>query len=175
MMMDILGVSLPLGAEMIIIVIGVVYTLSSVLLQRKLSNPKRTREVQAQIKQLTNELNALVKGNASKDQQAAKQSEVMKLMGESMRTSMKPMLVVMPVFLVVYYVMLPALPLGAGVGAKNVQTLFFYTVFALGLVSSMVILLYDKRMTKKEQQILKVEEGNLLKAEKGNLGLKAQS
>ena len=96
-------------------------------------------------------------------------------MGESMRSSMKPMLVVMPMFLIVYYVALPALLLGMGVAAKSGQSLFFYTVFALGLVSSAVVLLYDRSMAKKEMQLLKVDEENLEKAETGSLGLKAHS
>ncbi len=170
--MDIFGVSLPVGAEMVVIVIGALYTLASVLLQRKLMNPKRMREVQSQIKKLTNELNALVKSNAPKEQQAAKQSEVMKLMGESMRTSMKPMFVIMPIFLVVYYLVLPALLLAVGMATKSGQSVFFYTVLILGLVSSMVILLYDRSMTKKEEKVLQTDEQNLEKAEKGELGVK---
>jgi len=173
--MNILGVSLPVGAEMIIIIVGAAYTVASVLLQRKLTNPKRMREIQANIKTLTNELNALVKNNAPKDQQAAKQSEVMKLMGESMRSSMKPMLVVMPVFLVVYYLLLPALLLAIGMTTKDGQSVFFYTVLILGVVSSMIILLYDRMMTKKEQQMLKTDEEELEEAEKGTLGVKAQA
>ena len=168
-----LGVSLPFGAEIVVIVIGAVYTIASVLLQRKLTNPKRMREIQSQVKKLTNELNMLVRNNAPKDQQAAKQSEVMKLMGESMRTSMKPMLVVMPVFLVVYYLILPALLLAIGMTTKNGQSTFFYTVLVLGLISSMIILLYDRAMTKKEEKLLQVDEQNLEKAEKGELGVKA--
>jgi uncharacterized membrane protein (DUF106 family) len=174
MIMGFLGVSLPFGAEIIIIALSLVYTVVVVLLQRKLSNPKRAREVQSEIKRLTNELNALVRSNASKELQAAKQSEVMKLMGESMRSMIKPMIVIGPAFLIIYYVMLPALPLGAGVVEKSVQSLFFYTVLVMGLISSAVILLYDRKMIKKEQQKLKDDEKDLQEAEKGDLGLKTQ-
>jgi uncharacterized membrane protein (DUF106 family) len=153
-MMDLLGVSLPIGAELIIIVIGVAYTLASVFLQRKLMNPKRMREVQGRIKLLTNEMNALVKSNATKEQIAAKQGEVMQLMSESMRSSLKPMFVVLPIFLVLYYVMLPAMPLGA---AKSVQSLFFYTVFVLGLIASAAVILYDRSQAKKEQAVQQVD------------------
>ncbi len=173
--MGILAISLPYGAEIIVIIIGALYTVASVLLQRKLTNPKRMRQIQSQIKTMTNELNTMVRNNASKDQQAAKQSEVMKLMSESMRTSMKPMLVVMPVFLVVYYLVLPALLLAIGMTAKNGQSIFFYTVLILGLVSSMIILLYDRAMTKKEEKLLQADEQNLEKAEKGELGAKAHA
>lgn len=151
--MVLFGISLPFGAEIVIITIGIAYTLASVFLQRKLANPRRMREVQARVKQLTSEMNALAKSNATKEQIAAKQSEIMPLMGESMRTSIKPMLVVLPMFLVLYYVMLPALPLGA---AKSVQSLFFITVFVLGLIASAAILVYDRAKMKKEQALQQV-------------------
>lgn len=149
--MGFLGISLPLGAELVIIAIGVAYTLVSVFLQRKLSNPRRVRDIQAKLKRLTSELNALVKSNAPKEEIAARQGEMMPLMGESMRTQIKPMLVILPLFLVLYYVMLPVLPLGFDAAKSSVQLLFFITVFILGLISSAVILIYDRAKTKREQ------------------------
>lgn len=172
--MSFLGISLPFGAGMAIIALDLIYTVAVVLLQRKLTNPKRTREIQSEIKRLTNELNALVKSNAARELQLAKQNEVTKLMGESMRSMMKPMLILVPISLVVFYVLLPALPLGVGVEAKSVQAMFFYTALVMGLISSAVILLYDKMMLKKEQQMLKVDAENLQEAEKGELRLKTK-
>jgi uncharacterized membrane protein (DUF106 family) len=152
--MSILGVSLPVGAELTIIALSLAYTLISVILQRKLTNPKRNREIQATIKLHTKELNALVKSNASKEQIAKKQGEVMPLMSESMRSSMKPMLVILPMFFVVYYMALPALPAQLGLttadAAKTVQSLFFWVVFVFGILSSVVVLIYDRIATKKE-------------------------
>ena len=43
----------------------------------------------------------------------AKQKEMMPLLGESMRSSMKPMFVILPMFLIVYYVLIPMIPFGA--------------------------------------------------------------
>jgi uncharacterized membrane protein (DUF106 family) len=173
-MMGLSVVSLPLGAELTVIIIGVVYTIASVLLQRKLTNPKRMRELQAQIKKLTNELNALVKNNASKELQTAKQSEVMKLMGESMRASFKPMFVALPMFVLLFYFLLPALPLGTAGSGKSAQTVFFYTALGMGLLSTLIITLYDRKMIKKEEQLLKVDAENLQKAESGDLSLKTR-
>jgi uncharacterized membrane protein (DUF106 family) len=157
--MSLLGVTLPVGAELIIIAICVVYTLGSVALQRKLTNPKRMREVQARVKQLTNEMNLLAKSNATKEMITAKQNEMMPLMSESMRTMMKPMFVVLPIFLVLYYVMLPALaaPLGVAGGAKSVQLLFFTITLVLGLISTAVILMYDRMKMKQESVVQQVD------------------
>lgn len=150
--MSFLGISLPLGAEMVIIVIGIAYTILSVFLQRKLSNPKRTRDIQARLKNLTVELNTLARSNAPKEEIDARNKEIMPLMKESMQMQMKPMLVIVPMFLVMYYVLLPAIPLGITTAAKSVQLLFFVTVFILGLISSAVVLIYDRNVTKREQK-----------------------
>ena len=95
-----------------------------------------------------------MKSNASKEQIAKKQGEVMPLMSESMRSSMKPMLVILPMFFVVYYMALPALPAQLGLttadAAKTVQSLFFWVVFVFGILSSVVVLIYDRIATKKE-------------------------
>jgi len=140
---------LPINVEIMIIVIAVAYTAISILAQRKLTNPKRMREIQYKAKVMQKEMNEMLKNKAPQEELMAKQKEFMPLMGEQLKSSMKPMLVILPLLLIVYYVIMPVLPLGAGnlTGSKE---LFFIVVFGLGIVSAIVILLYDKGKTKKE-------------------------
>jgi len=140
---------LPINVEIMIIVIAVAYTAISILAQRKLTNPKRMREIQYKAKVMQKEMNEMLKNKAPQEELMAKQKEFMPLMGEQLKSSMKPMLVILPLLLIVYYVIMPVLPLGAG-NLTSSKELFFIVVFGLGIVSAIVILLYDKGKTKKE-------------------------
>ena len=143
-------ISLPIGAEVVIIAIGICYTLLSVFLQRKLTNPKKLRDIQSRMKQLTKEMNEMTKANAPKEQIMAKQSEIMPLMGESMRAQLKSTFVLLPMFVVFYYLFIPNLPLGVSGAVASVKTLFFITVFAFGMVMLVVTTLYDRRKARME-------------------------
>ena len=140
---------LPINVEIMIIVIAVAYTAISIFAQRKLTNPKRMREIQYKAKVMQKEMNEMLKNKAPQEELMAKQKEFMPLMGEQLKSSMKPMLVILPLLLIVYYVIMPVLPLGAG-NLTSSKELFFIVVFGLGIVSAIVILLYDKGKTKKE-------------------------
>jgi uncharacterized membrane protein len=63
---------------------------------------------------------------------------MMPLLGESMRSSMKPMFVMLPMFLIVYYVLVPMIPFRAPATPKNIQQFFFIVVFISGIVSAIV-------------------------------------
>ena len=140
---------LPTNTLLIVAAIAVVYTAVSITAQRKLTNPKRMREIQYKSKIMQKEMNDMLKNKAPQEALMAKQKEFMPLMGEQLMSSMKPMLVILPLLLVIYYVLMPALPLGAG-NLNGSKELFFIIVFALGIVSAIVILIYDKAKTKKE-------------------------
>lgn len=135
-----------LADELIIVVIALLYTLLSVGLQRKLSNPVRQQEVQLKMNAISKELNAMIKSNAPKEQIAAKQKEIMPLMSESMRAQFKPMLIILPLFFVVYYALVPMIPLG--VKSASMQNAFFVAVLIFGLVTSMVFLVKDRKKAK---------------------------
>ena len=111
--------TLPFNLEIIVIVMAVAYTCISILAQRKLSNPRRMREIQTQVKNMQKEMTAMMKNNATQDQLTAKQKEFMPLMGEQMKYSMKPMLVIFPLLLITYYVIMPILPFGSLVSAQG--------------------------------------------------------
>jgi uncharacterized membrane protein (DUF106 family) len=152
---------MPLIIAISIVVIGAAYTGLSILLQRKLNNPKRMRELQHLAKYHTAELNKLVKANAPKEHIDAKQKELYPVMSETMRRQMKPMLVIFPVFILMYYLVLPHIFVNnlttfyhfSIFGAQEqlgLKGIFFYTVLILGFAGSMGILLYDKEKMVKE-------------------------
>ena len=138
--------------EIIIIVIAVAYAMLAVTIQRKLSNAKRLREIQAEISKVTKEMNKMMKDKVPEAQIVAKQKEMMPLLGESMKSSLKPMFVILPMFLIVYYVLVPMIPFGAPATPKEIQQFFFIVVFISGIVSAIVLMIYDKQQTKKAEQ-----------------------
>ncbi|HUY69948.1 MAG TPA: EMC3/TMCO1 family protein [Candidatus Baltobacteraceae bacterium] len=138
-------ITLPMNAEIIIVGVGICYTMLTIVIQRKLTNPKKLREIQGRMKDLTKEMNEMAKANATKEQIAAKQSQLMPLMGESMRAQLKSMFVLLPMFVLFYYLLVPNLPLGVTDATASIKTLFFYTVFGFGMVMLVVTTLYDRR------------------------------
>lgn len=146
--------TLTQSQEVIIALLAVVYALVSVLIQRKLSNAKRLREIQAHIAKVTKEMNAMMKAKAPDAEINAKQKEMMPLLGESMKSSLKPMFVILPMFLIVYYVLVPMIPFPAPATPKNIQQFFFIAVFISGIVSAIALMIYDKKLTKKEEMVL---------------------
>ena len=69
----------------------------------------------------------------------------MPLLGESMKSSIKPMFVILPMFLIVYYVLIPNVPFPATATPKSIQSFFFIVVFIVGIVSAVVLMIYDKQ------------------------------
>lgn len=141
-----------------ITIIAVVYVFFSVTTQRKLTNPTRTYEIQQIIKEKSKELNELVKNKASQEQMAAKQKEVTALLSESMRSQLKPMFVILPVFLILYYIIFPAVfPSNPNItlfsNPFNYRLYFIIVSFVLGLILSVGMMVYDKiRMSKAQKQ-----------------------
>lgn len=153
---------IPMYIDFLIVALAVIYTVSSVFLQRKLSNPKRMRQIQRTIKEHSKKLNEMIKNKATKDEITAKQSEIMPLMSESMKNQMKSMLVIFPIFLLLYYELLPQLAGVMGFAkdsvnllgfALNYQTFFFVIIFMTGIISTITIMLYDRKKAKEEAKI----------------------
>ena len=143
---------LPTNVEILLIVIAVAYTAVSVAAQRLLSNPKKMREIQARVQIMQKEMNAMLKSNAPQEELMKKQKEFMPLLGEQMKNSMKPMLVILPLLLLLYYFIIPHIPIIASNNIKSSKTFFFIAVFGLGIVSAIVVLLYDRKKTKQEMK-----------------------
>lgn len=161
-----LNALMPMGTVIIIIAIGIAYVAFSTFAQRKVGNPKKMRELQQRMNALSKELNQLVKSNAPKEEIAKKQSELMPLMSENMKTSIKPMLVILPVFFLLYYLVLPTTfhsianeyVLFLGSMKLNYLGVFFACVFILGIATSIIIMIYDRKKTKLERQAIAAAE-----------------
>ncbi len=136
------------------------YAIGTFSIQRKLSNPKRNREIQRKIKEHTKVLNKMVKEGAAKDVIMKKQGEVMPLMTESMKNQMKSAFVVLPIFFVIYSFALPYVATYLGFASdtttflvfSNVtyQSLFFMNVFIVGIIITAFVLYYDRKKSKEE-------------------------
>jgi uncharacterized membrane protein (DUF106 family) len=138
---------------------AVAYTAVSIAAQRLLSNPKRMREIQAKVQIMQKEMTSMMKNNASQDELMAKQREFMPLMGEQMKNSMKPMLVVLPLLLITYYLIIPNLPFPSAY-INGTKEFFFIIVFGIGMVAAVFILLYDRKKSKEEMKAMLGSDDN---------------
>ncbi len=161
-----LNALMPMSTVIILIAIGIAYVAFSTFAQRKVGNPKKMRELQQRMNALSKELNQLVKSNAPKEEIAKKQSELMPLMSENMKTSIRPMLVILPVFFLLYYLILPTtfhsianeyVPFIDSM-KLNYLGVFFACVFILGIATSIIIMIYDRKKTKLERQAIAAAE-----------------
>jgi uncharacterized membrane protein (DUF106 family) len=133
---------------------AVIYTAISIAAQRLLSNPKKMREIQIKVGIMQKEMNEMLKRNAPQEEMMKKQSEFMPLLGEQMKSSMKPMLVIFPLLLITYYVIIPHLPFISSSNLSSTKSLFFIIVLIMGFASAGVVLVYDRMKMKKEAKIL---------------------
>lgn len=141
----------------IIPLVAVAYVLVTVALQRKISNVERMRELQKSMKDKMKEVNAMVKSNADKTLIDAKSKELNAIASENMKHTMKSSLVVLPVMLVVFYYLLP-LAFGSSSFTVDIlsfkldyRTYFILMAIVVGLASSLVLNLYDKRRMKQKE------------------------
>jgi len=142
---------------LLIVLIAILYTLFSFVIQRKMANTKKVYEMQEIIRQKSKELSDMVKNGAKNEELMLKQREVMSLASESMINQMKPMLIILPLFLVVYYWLLPSIfPTHPEVIIGGIKfaynTFFIIVVFTFGLILSFSVMLIDRNKRKKEQQ-----------------------
>ncbi len=152
-----LTTQMPMLTVALLIIIGLAYIGFSTLVQRKIGNPKRMRDIQKRMNELSKDLNRMIKEHAAQEEISKKQSELMPLMSENMKVSMKPMLVILPIFFALYYLALPAIfaPMAHEyvlfLSMKlNYAGVFFACVFIVGIITSIIILVYDRVKAKKE-------------------------
>lgn len=146
----------------LIIAIALAYAIGSIALQRRISNAKKMRELQRKISESSKRMNAMIKAGASKEEIASKQKEMMPLMSESMKNSIKPMIVILPLFVLLYYLILPFVINLTGQADNTInfilsglsyQNFFFAVVFIFGIATSIAILAYDKKKGKEEAKL----------------------
>ncbi|MGC8538404.1 MAG: EMC3/TMCO1 family protein [Candidatus Micrarchaeia archaeon] len=141
-----------------LLLIAIAYTLFSVFLQRKLSNMKRMREIQQAMNDKTKELAQLSKANPTSAELQAKQKEIMSMASESMRLQIKPMIIILPLFVVVYDLLLPMgfahanFSLMLASVKLTYQTFFLVVVFVLGMAISISLMAIDRKKAKVEKQ-----------------------
>lgn len=148
---------LILGYE--IIAIGAIYALFAVYLQRRLSNMDTMYATQDAIKAKSDELVAMTKQGAAKEQLDLKQKEVMAMVSQSMKSQLKPMLVVFPLFIIVYYYAIPFAFASAAASLTftmfnfDYKTLFIVVTFVVGFFTSMTLMSLDKKRLKKAKEM----------------------
>ncbi len=143
-----------------IVVFAIVYACITFFLQRKVSNMKKVNELKDRIYKIQKEFGDMVKSNAPKAELDKKQQEMMSLLSESMKYQMKGMFVVVPFFLIIYYLVLPALFAAAAAGTLltifstnlNYQTLFIVTAFLTGIFLLILVAISDKIRTSRQEQ-----------------------
>jgi uncharacterized membrane protein (DUF106 family) len=139
------------NAAIIMVVLGLAYAMGVTILQRKITNPKRMREVQMKSKILQKEMNDLVKSKASQELILAKQKEMLPLINESMVSAIKPLIIIFPLFILIYDYGIPKLPFIASSPGGG-QWVFFVSALVSGLVAGIVVYFIDKRAMKIQQQ-----------------------
>ena len=140
-----------------IAVIAVLYVLLSVSIQRKLGNIKRIKEIKKEMNMHMADLKKA--GSAmSKDEFAAKQKRITTLASESMRHQLKPTFIVLPIFFLIFYVVLPYLfpasttPSISLFGFSLTYAQFFIAIaFTMGILSTIMIGIYDRMSAKKAE------------------------
>lgn len=136
-----------------LIAAAVAYICIAVPLQRKLTNMPKMYAAQAEMNAKTKELNDLAKSGASNEVLMAKQKELSGILMSSMKFQMKPLLVLAPFSILVYYVLLPmafaaqpftlVIPLLSY--ALTYKQFFFLSCLVLGLVVSLTLQMRDKK------------------------------
>lgn len=144
--------------EVIIFLIALAYTTIVVFIQRKLSNAKRLRDIQAHVALVSKEMNQMLKNKAPEAEVMAKQKEIMPLLKESMTLSMKPMLVLLPMYAIMLYLIIPAIPLGTSATVSSVRSFFIIVVIGTGLAAAAIMMVYDKQQVKKGEKKLEKED-----------------
>lgn len=151
-------VPIPIKFQILIVVISILYIALTLFIQRKVSDTKKMRQIQNKIQEVSKELNKLIKNKAPNQEISKKQKEVMPLVTTSLKLQIKPMVIIFPLFMLIYYILLPAVFKSISTDTVtifsynlNYQSFFFAIVFVLGIISSVIILIYDKKLAKKEK------------------------
>ncbi len=141
-----------------IIVIAALYVTLSVVVQRKIGNFARMKEIRQEMNSKMAELRKMGK-DVSSEVLKAKQNEIAALTSESMKHQLKPTLMILPVSLVLFYVALPMVfghqPVNIsifGIAITSYSYLFIIVAFILGLMSTIALSIYDRITAPKKQQ-----------------------
>ncbi len=144
-----------LDPVIIIALIAVAYIAFSLFVQRKIVNYKRVKELQKETNIKMKELRALG-SSVEKEVLDLKQKEMQDLASESMKHQLKGTLIILPLYFLLYYFVLPLFfPASLTVTVLSYtlpyKTFFIATSFVLGILSSIFMAAYE-RMTARRNQ-----------------------
>ena len=139
-----------------IVLIGIAYALGAIMIQRKLTDPLKSIETQLLMQEKLKEIKTL----AATDKEAynQKQQEVSKMMMDNMKKQFKPMIVTFPLFLGVFYLLMPYLFSGFGSTTPAITLMsipltysqfFILLIFIIGMVVSLSLSSRDKKIVKR--------------------------
>ena len=135
-----------------LMLIGIVYALIAIVIQRKLTNPLKSIEVQIIMQERLKEIKDLAA--TDKELYTKKQQEVSKMMMDNMKQQFKPLIVTFPMFLGVFYWLLPYLFSGFLATTPELTILsmpltysqfFIAIIFVIGMVASLTLQSRDKK------------------------------
>lgn len=132
-----------------IIIIAVAYALVAFVIQRKVSNAERMKQIRDEINKLQKEMNEMLKNKAPAVEVRQKQETMMSLLGESTKSQLKATAVVFPMFLIIYYVLLPNIfstvtTVSVLSNTLNYKTLFIIAAFVAGILALLLISVYER-------------------------------
>lgn len=153
---------IPLQLE--IIGLAIAYSVLLILLQRLLIDVDRMYELRAHMNKHQKHLMALTKQNASKETIAEKQKELIAVSSESMKMQMKPMIVTLPLYAVLYYLVLP----------KYFSNVPNFHIFSITLNYGLAFIVFSLILTMVLQQLIAFYDRRRLK-HKYNFGLMQSS
>lgn len=139
-----------------LVAIAICYVSFSVFVQRKLANYKRIKEIKKEMDVKMKELRALGT-DAKKEVLDLKQKEITALASESMRHQIKPTLLILPIFFLLFYVVLPHF-FSAAPSIKVLSytlpynTFFIVVSFILGITSTILLAAYERIASRKQAQ-----------------------
>jgi uncharacterized membrane protein (DUF106 family) len=123
-----------------IIIAGIAYALFSFGAQKKLANLNKVYEIRSMMSQEQKKLMELIKSNAPKTEIDDRQKHIMSMMSESMKYQIKGMIVVIPLFFIIYYYLLPMGFSSSNISIMlfsinlNYQNIFLITSFIFGML-----------------------------------------
>lgn len=150
-----------IAIELVLIALG--YVIVSVVAQRKFSNIKRIKEIRMQMNEKMAEVKKMGK-DVEKSVIDAKQKEMADLTSEMMKHQLKSSFIILPIFIVLVYVALPYEFASTQFSYTfsgltfTYKTFFIAAAFIFGILSSIVIGIYDKIAAKNASETKEVAE-----------------
>ncbi len=149
----------------IILAIALCYACFSLVINRKLGKRKETMKIQAQMNAVNKGLRQAIKEkNESKIKELEKQQrELMPLMTKVMFNSLKPMIVILPVFFIVMWfieMIIPVFAINLGFGVPffhpgpvyGTRGFFILVAFIIGVPLNLIVNHIDKKNMMKEKE-----------------------